>query len=131
METLLRFIPVNLDTLTRVRESTRHFLNANVAAGQAEKTVEPKVLASVLAKPPSVKSGFHKQEEKAAQLGVKMAQQGFGYMDNPYTGLNKRLESVWLSSFGKYYAAVSKIEPSTDAKTQKRDVKGIRRIQAA
>jgi hypothetical protein len=66
METLLRFIPVNLDTLTRVRESTRHFLNANVAAGQAEKTVEQSVLASVLAKPPSVKVAFTSKRKKAA-----------------------------------------------------------------
>ena len=131
METLLRFIPVNFDSLTRVKESSRHFLSANIAVRPVEKTVEPKVLASVLVKPPSVKSGFHRQEEKATQLGVKMAQQGFGYMDNPYTGLNKRLEAVWSSSFGKYYAAINKIEQSSDAKTQMHDVIEIRRIQAA
>ena len=131
METLLRFIPVNLDSLTRVRESSRHFLNANVTVRSVEKTVEPKVVVSVAANPPSLKSGFYKQEEKAAQLGVKMAQQGFGYMDNPYCGLNKRLEGVWSSSFGKYYAALNKIEQSSEAKTQVHDVVGIRRIQAA
>jgi hypothetical protein len=131
METLLRFIPVNLDSLTRVRESSRHFLNPNIAVRPVEKTIEPKALASVLVKPPSVKSGFHRLEEKAAQLGVKMAQQGFGYMDNPYSGLNQRLEGVWSSSFGKYYAALNKIEQSSEPKTQMHDVVGIRRIQAA
>jgi hypothetical protein len=59
-----------------------------------------------------------------------MAQQGFGY-GQPLYRIEQTPKSVWLSSFGKYYAAVSQIEPSTDAKTQKRDVKGIRRIQAA
>jgi hypothetical protein len=130
METLLRFIPVNLDVLTRARES-RHFLNAKAAVRPIENTVEPKALAPVLVKPPSVKSGFHKQEEKAAQLGVKMAQQGFGYMDNPYTGLNKHLEAVWSSSFGKYYAALSNIEQSSNMKIQPRDVVEIRRTQTA
>ena len=131
METLLRFIPVNFDSLTRVRQSSRHNPSANDTARPVERTAEPKALPSVAVKPPSVKSGFYKQEEKAAQLGVKMAQQGFGYMDNPYAGLNKRLEAVWSSSFGKYYAALSKIEQSSEAKTQMHDVVGIRRIQAA
>jgi hypothetical protein len=131
METLLRFIPVNLDSFCRVKETSRRVLNAHAPVQPIEKTVEPKLSASVLAKPPLVKNGFHAQEEKAAQLGAKMAQQGFGYMDNPYTGLNKRLESVWSSSFGKYYAAVNKMEQPNDAKTKTHDVVEIRRIQAA
>jgi len=132
METLLRFIPVSMDLLTRAKEPKRNVEKANVAARPpAEKAAEPKVETVLVKAPaPSVKSAFHRQEEKAAQLGAKMAQQGFGYMDNPYAGLNKRLEGVWSSGFGKYFAAVNKVEQPIDLKTQKGVVE-IRRIQAA
>jgi hypothetical protein len=114
METLLKFIPVNLESFTGIKASAHRFFGDSPAPTAIEEIVPIKEPAPAVAKPSLAKSGFHQLEERAAALGVKMAQQGFIPMDNPYAGLNNRLEAVWSSSFGKYYAAVKKIEQPQD-----------------
>lgn len=110
METLLRFIPLGMESLLGTNRSSRS-LPRNVAVvstvEQSTQTKESSAPAVVRTLP--CKNAFSKLEAKAASLGIKMAQQGFAYADNPYAGLNTRLEAVWLSSFGKYHAAVTKI----------------------
>ena len=110
METLLRLIPLGVESLLGANGFSRHLpRNGSVVSTAGESVQVKESSAPAVAKPLPGKNGFSKLEAKAASLGIKMAQQGFAYADNPYAGLNTRLEAVWLSSFGKYHAAITKI----------------------
>lgn len=109
METLLRFVPMDLDSPQglfgsfRCPPGLKPVVNTSTSK---ESTQTNEASAPPVAKASPSKNGFSKLEERAVALGIKMAQQGFAHGDNPYTGLNVRLEAVWLTSFSKYQAAV-------------------------
>lgn len=106
METVLRFVSLGFDS-RRCRDSHRSQIKHPIASPVEEAATVTH--APLLIGKTSARSNFRKLEERAAMLGIKMAQQGFTCHDNPYTTVNDKLEAVWLSSFGKYQGTVRKL----------------------
>ena len=110
METLLRFLPLGLDSLLGTSERSRSVPDYRPPVSAVGETTQATVPTASAANISRNQSGFRQLEKKAAALGVKMAAQGFVHEDNPYAGLNHRLETVWLSGFSKYRAKLNVLD---------------------